>query len=300
MSEMEKFERMEDYLKNRLSEAARQDFEAKMAADPALAEEVALHRDMMQATPDKDILHLRELMENAYEQWQSAQEQDEQKPETPSGWSFSMGGKLRWAAASLLIVVAVTAWWIQRKPAADFVTKPPVTHDTLPTPPPRQEEIAQKPKPDTLPAPKPAPPVYASIVQKMYATTSYDAGALMGEDVEEGENPIQKAAEAYNKSNYRETIRLLQPLPEEGRTEALKLRAHAYLRLQRYAPAAADFEALSNSFSYQNDAAWYLLLCHAARLPQTKAAYLAQYAKVSAPGHPFRSRALDLNNKLGL
>lgn len=301
---MEWFEQIEDYLKNRLGPEERQAFEAKIAADPALAEEVALHRDMMQGTPEKEVLNLRELMENAYEQWQAEQMQDTGKEETPAGWSFSLGGKIRWAAAAaLLVAVAATVWWIQRKPAIEVVNQPPVVSDTLKTvTPPPKENIADNPvpPPDTPPAPKPEKPVYAALVQSAYAETPFDAGTLMGEDIEEGPNPIQKAVEAYHQGNYRETVKLLQPLPEEGRTEALKLRAHAYFKLKRYEQAAADFEALSASLSYQNDAAWYLLLCHAARLPQTKTAYEAQYAKVSAQGHPFRARAIRLNERLGL
>ena len=93
MSEMKRFEQIEDYLLGRLSPEARQTFEAEMAADPALREEVSLHYDMMKAIeeqeepdidepPAKDIIDLREIMGNAYQAFQA--EKTDTGPADPS------------------------------------------------------------------------------------------------------------------------------------------------------------------------------------------------------------------------
>ena len=57
------YEKIEDYLLSRLPEPERAAFEAEIQADPALAEEVALHRTLIEATDEEDIKELRRLME---------------------------------------------------------------------------------------------------------------------------------------------------------------------------------------------------------------------------------------------
>jgi anti-sigma factor RsiW len=57
------YEKIEDYLLARLPEPEREAFEAEIQADPALAEEVALHRALIEATDEEDIKELRRLME---------------------------------------------------------------------------------------------------------------------------------------------------------------------------------------------------------------------------------------------
>ena len=305
MSEMKLFEEIEDYLLDRLSGEARQAFEAKMAADPALRAEVALHRDMMHAIeaheepdvdepPSKDLLDLRKLMVNAYQETQQEGQTVPDLPNPPSGKRW-----LRYLlVAAALPLAALGYWWIQHPVDSEIGKQTPAPTDSvqMQTPVQQQEPIAQTtPTPaDTPPNAFPPAKQYAALAQKAYSESPFDVGTLMGEGDEPDESPLQKAGEAYAKKQYLETASLLQTLPEEGRTDALKLRAHAQFRLGRYDRAAADFQELTKSVSYRYDAEWYLLLCHAARLPKTKAAYEALRAKIIKPGHPFEARARKL------
>jgi hypothetical protein len=291
MSELELSEQIEDYLKNRLSPEARQAFETRLANDPDLAEELALHRDLMAATPPKDVLELRHLMEAAY-----LQHIENQAKKSDSGWSFKINNRTRLAAAaSVALVVTAGIWWWQRSPTPQFVEVPPIQIDTT--------KIAEKTTPIDTPIEKPpveippSAPAYAAAARSLYDQSPYTPGTLMGSETPD-ESLLQKATDAYAKNRFGEAVQLLDTLPTAGRTDALKLRAHARFRLGRYAQAAGDFEELTRSFSYRNDAEWHLLLCHAARLPKTKAAYEALLAKVSAPGHPFEQKALELKKRL--
>ena len=55
MSEVDLFDKIEDYLKGRLSAESKLAFEAEMAANPAIAKDVSLHRDLFEAIPvEKD------------------------------------------------------------------------------------------------------------------------------------------------------------------------------------------------------------------------------------------------------
>lgn len=312
MSEMKLFEQIEDYLKNRLSPEERQAFEAEMAANPAIAEAVALHRDMMNAVddqeeelmrraPNKDELDLRELMENAYEAFKDDNKEDE-LPDAPSHTGGK--GKFYWFAALALLLVAIGGWWMQRSPVVQEAKVPPVKTDTI-------QPIAQSQNiPDTPAIAPKVPPAtnpvinkqdYAAVVRDVYAETPYAPGVLMNDSGDEPvENPLPNAIKAYSKNQFSEVVRLLQTVPEEGRTDALKLRAHAYFRQNRFDPAALDFEALTNSALYKKDAEWYLLLCHAARLPKTETAYNTLLTKVAANGPKYEQRVQELKKRLSL
>ncbi len=307
MSEMKLFEQIEDYLLDRLSPEARLDFEAQMAADAALRNEVSLHRDMMSALenedevlfkspPDKDVLDLRELMENAYEAYQG-EKKEEDSPDLPN--PPSSGSWKRFIIAALaMLVIAIGVWWTQQDNVAPEANIPATSVDSIQPGTQRPNiadstEVISTPNTNTKPVQK--QPDYAAVVRDVYAASPYAPGVLMSDQGDEPqETPLQLAAKAYTKNQFNEVLTLLKTLPDDGRTDALKLRAHAFLQLNRFDQAAIDFETLTKSASYKKDAEWYLLLCHAARLPKNQSAYDALLAKVAAPGHPFEQKALEL------
>lgn len=308
MSEMKLFEQIEDYLKNRLSPSDAQAFEAEMATNPGLAKEVSLHRDMMEmmeeeeeklykSPPDKDLFDFRDLMENAYQEFVEDKKEEKDSPDLPSP-SAGKGGLRFWIIGAMVALIGLAIWYSQSQPATEIGKQVPNPIDTIQSVPQNQEPIAQTPPPQTPPNIAPPSQDYASLVQKSYAEAPYKPGVLMSDPNEPEDSLIQKAMEAYTQKQFRRTVDLLQPLPEEGQTDALKLRAHALFQLGRYDAAATDFEALSKGISYRNDAEWHLLLCHAARLPKTKIAYEAMLAKVNKAGHPFEQKARNLKAKL--
>lgn len=308
MSEMKLFEQIEDYLKNRLSPADAQAFEAEMATNPGLAKEVSLHRDMMEmmeeeeeklykSPPDKDLLDFRDLMENAYQEFVEDKKEEKDSPDSPSP-SAGKGGLRFWIIGAIVLLIGLGIWWAQRKTPIEIGKQTPTQIDTIPTPRQNQEPIAQSPIPQTPTQVTPPSKDYASLVQKTYADTPYKPGVLMSDPNEPEDSLMRRATEAYTQKQFRKTTDLLQTLPEEGQTDALKLRAHAWLQLGRYDRAATDFEALAKTISYRSDAEWYLLLCYAAGLPKNRSAYETQLTKVNKPGHPFEQKAKDLKAKL--
>ncbi len=316
MTEVELYEKIEDYLKGRLGSEGIKAFQAQMAEDPALAQEVAIHQDLFWAIPldddddddsenDKtstkdmptqDIVNLRKLMENAYYT-------TEEKKDRPTIWTLP-----RLLGILTLLLLGVAAFgWLRRPPAPPKPAELPIAIDStqsrnvLDSVQNNNAKIDLPNTPDTLkPKPPTTRPNYATLVSETYNTSPYAPSVLMSDDPDDlVANNLSKASEAYAKKQFTETIRLLQNIPDEGRTDALKLRSHAYFRLKRYDLAALDFGTLTQSPGYQYDADWYLLLSYAARLPKTKVQYGAQLAKVTKPGHPFEKQALAFNKRLG-
>jgi hypothetical protein len=312
MSEVDLFDKIEDYLKGRLSAEAKQAFESEMTANPAIAKEVSLHRDLFEAIPVEkdddddleelekkpstpDVAALRKLMENAY---QSTQE----KQNKPLAFGLSTPRIL--ALLTLLLLAIASIWWLQRDPKPTIPETAPAQRDTIQVQKIRdsiQNNVAKEEVLDTL---KPSLPNtsknYAAMVRDVYDASPYAPSILMSDEPDEPNTTnLIKASEAYSKKQFGETVKLLQSIPDEGRTDALKLRSHAYFRLKRYDLAALDFGTLSQSPGYQYDADWYLLLSYAARLPKTKAQYNTQLAKVTKPGHPFERQAIALNKRIG-
>src|SRR5262245_7703017 len=114
MNALERYDQIENYLKNRLSPEARAAFEAELSADPTLADEVSLHRDMLEATVPADVLDLRRLLEETY-QAESARPSP-QTGEAPFG---RRSRPLRWLAiAAVILAVALAIWQLQRSRSA--------------------------------------------------------------------------------------------------------------------------------------------------------------------------------------
>ena len=307
MNKPELYEKIEDYIKGRLSVADMQAFENELTNDAELAEEVELHRDMMEVIPDKDVINLRSLMNDSYQKYQENQQQ-----KTTGTWGvLKGGGKMYWAAAaSFLLVVSAGLWWINIKEdhtISQVETRlPPVEHPgPTSAPPTANAPMASVEKATNRD--------YAAMVQSVYKEDTYHPGTLMGkEDAKSGgagagsaagnqtipDDRLQKATKFYGNKQFSNVTQILKTLPEDGKTEALILRAHSYFQLGRYNNAVPDFQQLTDSFSYQQDAEWYLLLCYAAQLPESKKAFDALFQKVTEPGHPFEKKARILMQKV--
>lgn len=305
------YDKIEDYIKGRLSEENRKAFEAEMEADPGLAADVRLFRDLIRATGEEDVLAFRRQMEAAAEKTKAG------------GGSAGFRFPRRWLWALVAVAaLGLIAWLFLHQPGNEKQSpgsgkeKIDTTTSALTPPPIAQEEqlepgeippIAEEPdktEADRKPrAPRIASPPelspYLALAEGAYQP--YDAsGTRKGPGGEPREaSPLERAAEAFSDSLYRQAVELLQTPPEEERAEWLKLRANAYFELRQFENAAADFEELSGSSRfYKGDADWNRLLCYLALWPEKQEEFEQLFNKIQKGPHAFQGKARELKERL--
>jgi len=287
---MEKFyEQIEGYLLGELSGTALTDFENALQNDPKLAQAVTQHRALIQRL---DALKLRNKVKAAITRQQTS---------AASGYTR----RIFLALAVLLILLAAAIWFF--KPFASKTTE--TNNEAAPNTP------IEAPKPPTNDAPgskSNEPPALKSTdkkakIQQLIAlahefqeppTQTFMRDAAQQADPSSIKTMSQQAAEAYYQQNFRRAITLLKEdklvADDEG---ARFIRANARFKLDQFAAAATDFEALNNSFQFKHEARWNFLLCQLALGNSSKAKMLL--TEMSAEqDFPFRDKALTLKRKL--
>lgn len=284
MNELELHEKIEAYLKNRLLPEERAAFEAEMNASPELATAVALHRDLMAATGEKDVLDLRRQMEEIY------REQSSEKVVVPpsatlrempqsGGMSVSYRRIVMAAAAAVLLgIVAVTVWkpWQQLPEAPIAQPGVPPSVDSVSTNVQDENRVADLPPSPTKGNKKPHQPQfpskkqnstsasgsrYLAMAEEAYQKSSEEwAGTLKSGATDGGLSTEEKAQKGFAEKDYAAVVNLLSTDSDTLSPVSTYLRGHANFRLEDYAAAAADFRKLLKDNGYSADAEWYLLL----------------------------------------
>lgn len=142
MSDQETFERIENYLLGHLNPGEKLAFEAEIAANPALAEEVKLQRLTMPALSALKT----EALRTQFDQWKKELEETIEPAKTPSqGWKW-MGVLLFFAGAGWFIWLKSHTSEPDPAPTApqQIPTQEPTT--TPPAPSPIQEAPVPQPK----------------------------------------------------------------------------------------------------------------------------------------------------------
>lgn len=303
MDSFELYDKIEDYLKNQLSEAEKQAFEKDMQTNTALAEEVALHRDIINATNEPEIASFRQQMESILLEKPSP-------AKNTSLHAIKIGGWL--VAASILIALAI---WVFRPEVSKIET--PIVDTGIDTTNSQNNLAEEKPiqsidstKTEKLARPERTLPQQGKIQpenQTQYlalAETAYQPfdGGIRGTEYQDTAtlSNLEKAEIYYSEARLQEVIHLLQNPDQDQRTEALKLRAHTYFQLRQFNKSASDFEELTKiSPLYQFDAEWNLLLSYLAQLPKTQAQFNILLNKITSdPNHPFAKKANELQRKI--
>lgn len=141
----EKYAHIEAYLAGDLSEAERTAFEARMAEDKGLADEVALHSSLQEFISDRDYLDLRAAIAEVGAEYTPI---EKTQVDAKSTWKWWIGGAV--------IITGLLAWWLWSVPES---TRPPETpprlSDTIqvqeenlpsePTPQPEDKEVETDP-----------------------------------------------------------------------------------------------------------------------------------------------------------
>ena len=301
MKNIELFERIERYLNDRLSKEEKEAFEMELRSNPELVAELELHRDMLSAIPPEDELRLRELMDQAYKN------EFNEVNAGKGGLSFVRTNRFYWAAAAVLVFAVAGIWLFTRNQPTLNNEGPSIAKEEVQEPSnpllttvdsPSNEEPLKRYERVEEPTKKPNDARFKNEALAFYNSTPYNPGTLMGSGDDISTTALGLALDAYKKNDYSKTVELLDSIPASGATEALKLRAHSNFRLERFDTAVDDFLELRKSFSYKNDAEWFLLLCYAAQLPDSNTKFKSMLEVVSSPGHPFEKKGAALKEKL--
>ncbi|MCB0643357.1 MAG: hypothetical protein KDC44_17025 [Phaeodactylibacter sp.] len=302
------YTQIEDYLKGRLSEEDRKQFEAALLMDAALSSEVALQRDLIAATRELDVLQLRSAIRDSLAT-DTLPKKTHQKPRKPgSGW-------LNWLVLSLFLLGG--AYLIYRafnsndtNPVHQDLSEPKALpndstekqfSEPLQMDRPTSGEQDQKPAPPvaenkttTRPAEKQAEPStpnpeLIALATELYREQPYSV-QLKSADPDADKSLLAQAEAAYADKDFRAVIGLLEK-PEPGfETESAKLRAHALFQLGQYDQAAKAFQGLAKGF-YKYDAQWYRLLALLPGLPGTQKEVDALIKEIlDNPTHAFRTK----------
>lgn len=316
MTSIERYEKIEDYLMGRLSEEDRRAFESQIETDDELAAEVELHRDLIEATGDQEMIDFRQQLDTIAEEV------------APAGKSAGRGHWRTLLLAGLLVVAGLAAWWWMSSgtdseetvEVETSVGEEPSTADEMPAEDREQEgEEMTDPKHEAPPTERSgeqeessstdqeAPPIAEEKTAsrpdyKAIAMANYDVPNLgvvtKGGETEEAPSTLEQAQQAFKEEDYQKVVSLLSDTPSKQQEEWRYTRAHAYFQTGAFEQAAADFTQLTNSFNYGYDSDWNLLLALAAQWPDSREAFEKQFAKVSKKSHPYAERAQNLKGAI--
>lgn len=286
--------KIDDYLSGKLPPDEAAALKQQAANDPEVAETiefVRLEREGME-------LILEENLRDKMEKWE-----EELPPQGPRyGWILG---------AALVLLTAVAVWQWNLRSHEGMPTPPPSSAPTNTAPPPGQIDVPIAQEPEKQPGqdqsqqPKNSPTGsrYLALAQATYRSPDFSNVRKGSSDAGAPPSVTQQAAALFMEKKYLQAVGTLDSIPAAQRTDALKIRAHAFFNLKNYDLAADDFQALSTDGGrYRGDADWHLLLCHLARLPQKQVEFDALLRKMLDPKqpHPLASKAADLQKRVSV
>ncbi|MBX2891669.1 MAG: hypothetical protein KF734_12115 [Saprospiraceae bacterium] len=326
------FDKIEAYLRGRLSPAEASAFEAEIAADPALAALVKTHRMEREG--------LEWLVERDLLAKMSSWERDTMRGGIPSKQPVARARRrTMWWAVSIAatLTAAFFGWWLLQ-PQADIggptpIVSTPSTKPPAATAPPKSPKPSPKPPASTpptkekedervaeLPQPKPSvpstpPPTQPTAPTPYTPPPNYPALAAtfyrQADFIQESSTPTNGDAPGYGQAldnfksgKYAEAEKWLKPKSQQG-ADALKnkeLLAHSLYQRGQYAEALTYFRQLSGAsdkaIAERSEWAMALTLLHL--MPAQKALFDRTLDRIAAqPNHAFQAKAKALKVKVG-
>jgi len=303
----QRFEKIEDFIRGKLSPEESKSFRYEIENDPELSEEVKKHRfeaEVMEFLLEED---LREQMQ----MWD--QKTSLQKNSRNNGF-FKV----------LLIIgfVAIACWIIfcfplkQPTPSDTLINEEPST-DSAPA-----NEPTVSPDPDSPQesSPKPTAPLpqannrtsvssgeYLALVEDFYEIPEYMTTSVRGQRPNATEvSLLDKGWEAFNAEDYESAIKFWQQIPP---TDTLNYEAareplgHAYMSTEQYDKATSVFQSIIDlglSPAVTDRAEWYLLLSLIPNYDNQQERIEKLLTKMTIPDlhHNFATPARELKTKL--
>lgn len=273
------YDKIEDYLRGRLSAEETTRFEGEVAASPALQEQVNLHRLEWEARERM----IREQIREQVREWGKNQAHPREKRH-----------RRKWLWLLLLLgVVAggLVIWWRPvssggvgeaQKPAPSLQMPPDTSHGS--PQPIEQEKVPEESQP---PKPKSKVPVASNeqIRQERLACLDRDLAEWDKRGLEE----IQRILNQYGG---------LEPKDEAYEESRLEL-GRAYLHTGKNAESAEIFRYILRKYPPDSRifkrAQWYLSLALLNEYPSNRAEILALLRQIAKPdSHPYRGDAIRL------
>ena len=306
----ELFDKIEDYLRGKLTEEESRAFEQQIAADSGLAEQVELQRF--------EQLSLEFLLEEELKQKMEAWKKEGPPSGTPPKGGPSRSGL--WLG--LLTVAIVASFFFFRKgpvqPAEEtprieeqqvFPSSAPSTGSEKPAAP--SGPVAEKAKPESIPKQRPAKPEpenqFLAVVDAFYTPpANFTETGLRGESGQGGQSVLEQGIQAFTTGDYKKAIRLLHTIRpgegEEAYETAQECLAHAFLKDKQFNKAASIFQSILEKgylASINDQAEWYLVL---SLLPD----YAARRQRINQlvdkmtgdPYHSYHEKAVELKARL--
>jgi hypothetical protein len=264
-------DRIEAYLLGELHGAELTAFEQALQQDQQLATAVADHRQVLQRLEG---MRVRGVVQSAL--MQSA------PPSAGRSWWW------------ILFLVACGAGLLVFLFAPNLSkSKAPLPAATTPS-----EPVAQTPvdTPASQVAPElkskgPKTPTLASLAKKYQAKPS--ATLLRSVSPAKEKSVLEQAQEAYHQGLYRQTLQLLEGVPDDEDTRYY--RANALFGLSRFAEAETAYQSLETSFQYRDEARWNRFLCRLGSGKMTHAQARGAAEKLAADKEfEFREKAASL------
>ncbi len=315
MADEQLTDKIEAWLKGKLPTAEAAAFQAEVAADPALAEQVELHRLTLRA---REHLSEQRLQQNVLAWLEGvdmdvAEEEPEKKPK-PHRISYPYRNRFR-AAAALLFLVGAFAFYQIWKSGAEKQRIAALEAEI------RQRdsllfELKQRPSAD------PAKMDSLSIENAQLRLQLQEAGKSTGKQpdpiayytkpkdlggmIRMGEEPLVeqllKEGDAFFQKNdmmkqAEEKARAALKIDSTNR-DALRLLAHALFNQQHFLEAETEFEKLQNAYAQSSAGAkegeWNRLLCYRALSADAgqRALFIAALGAIlNDPDHPYYIQA---------
>lgn len=292
------FDKIERYLLNQLPGEERATFEAEIAADPALARQVAAQRkehEMMEALLEK---RLRGKMAQWNTETNAAEPEAEEQGKRPVKRRW-----LWWLTACAAMIVALVLWIPRREGGAPVdpvpapVFQPPGTE--LPVATDKQE------KPEPLQSPQ-KPPAKPAVTARYIALARQHRGDInFNVDLVRNTGPtssaIKDALTPLSARRFSEGIDLLSSLPD---TSSVYWDAQFYIGLAYLAQNQSQISiaylaevAKQTNNLLSDDAAWYLALAYLEQGNRKKCEAALQ--RITADNqHPYYEKANKLKDAL--
>ncbi|MBK6930669.1 MAG: hypothetical protein IPH12_07255 [Saprospirales bacterium] len=231
------FDKIERFLRGKMPAGEVQAFEAEIAANPALAEQVAMHQMEM----DSLELALEDDLRERFGHWKNEPPGTAERPGMRPGWPLLL------VVAALLSVAGI--WWFWLKPA-------PESPRTAPAQPERQAPVSTPDRPvasGDRPAAAPEPADTRATAYLALAETAHQLPARMNGLLRSGTtaaetpaDPLAAGIKAYGAGDWNRAVagfQQISPQDSLGRYGlAQEWLGHAYFKRRDFEKAAGIFQ----------------------------------------------------------
>lgn len=274
MNQNERHQSIRAYLLERMPAADREAFEAAMAADPVLAQDVALQLGEIEIG--------EMLLEEQARGWIAAHRRQR------TAWGlFGLKKQVVVTLLAATIALVLAAVWWFRTPETARDTPPVIAHQAPPPP------VATAPNGDTAPAQPVRPPAdrYLALARENFQEPPLHT--LRTPAPANAASYYRQAEQAYSRGEYQHSLDLLAHTDSTQQQLTAFLEAHALFHLGRFQAAAGQFSFLidSNSRQFRYDSEWGLALCRLAEKATRQKALDLLRSLAGQPDHPYAGRA---------